>query len=109
MAVQRLLQSKFRPVENASTSNRYSNAGGAIDRDRPQATDTNAPCCSHNILHFFNGVVPTSESNQRVENTKTGGPGADIVGCAPTDIAGKTPTFHFAAVILKAGATDPRV
>jgi len=54
---------------------------------------------------FFDGVVPTSESDEYVEITNTGGSGEDIGGWTLKDIADGTPTFQFPSVILKAGAS----
>jgi hypothetical protein len=52
---------------------------------------------------FFDGVIPTSESDEYVEIKNTGSGSADMLGWLLTDIADGTPAFQFPAVTIDPG------
>jgi len=72
----------------------------------PTSTPTSPPPAALKISCIFcDGVVPTSESDEYVQITNTGGSSADIGGWTLTDIPDGTPTFQFLSMILNVGAS----
>ncbi len=73
------------------------------------ASPVSLPTPTPTVVHveitciFFDGAVPTSESDEYVEILNAGGAAADIGGWTLTDIADGTPVFAFPATIIPPG------